>query len=262
MIREDVKMAGHSHWAGIKHKKGALDKKRGKLFSKLAKAIIIAVKDGGGSTDLSSNLKLRYAVDRAKEGNMPKNNIERAIKRGAGVVAGGTIFSEIMYEGYGSGGVAVMVEVVTDNRNRSAFEIRKIFENNDGKLGESGCVAYMFDKKGVISVEEGDFSEDELMEIALEAGADDLVHEDDGYEIVTDPGSLNDVKEALEAKGVKILLAEVTTVPSNKIELDEQNARQVLNLVSELENYDDADNVYSNFEISDEIMDKISSDSE
>ncbi|WP_372371268.1 YebC/PmpR family DNA-binding transcriptional regulator [Candidatus Uabimicrobium sp. HlEnr_7] len=255
-------MAGHSHWAGIKHKKGAADKKRGKLFSKLAKAIIISVKDGGGSTDLSSNLKLRYAVDRAKENNMPKNNIERAIKKGAGVSSGDTIFTEIMYEGYGPGGVAIMVEVITDNRNRSAFEVRKLFENNGGKLGESGCVAYMFDKKGVISVEEKNLSEDELMEMALEAGADDIISEDDSYEIITDPGNLGSVKEELEAKKINIVLAEVTTVPSNKITLDESNALKVLNIITDLEGYDDADNVYANFEIPDDILDKISSESQ
>lgn len=250
-------MAGHSHWAGIKHKKGALDKKRGKLFSKLAKAIIIAVKDGGGSTDLSQNLKLRYAVDRAKESNMPKNNIERAIKKGAGISSGNTNFSEIMYEGYGPGGVAVMVQVTTDNRNRSAFEVRKLFENNGGKLGESGCVAYMFDKKGVISVAKETLAEEELMEMILEAGADDLISEDDGYEIVTDPSNLADVKGTLEANNIEIVLAEVTTVPQNKIELDEDNARQILQMVAELEGYDDTDNVYSNFEIPDEIAEKM-----
>lgn len=250
-------MAGHSHWAGIKHKKGAADKKRGKLFSKLAKAIIVAVKEGGGSTDLNSNLKLRYAVEKAKENNMPKANIERAVKKGAGISKGGANFTEIMYEGYGPGGVAVMVEIITDNRNRSAFEVRKLFENKGGKLGESGCVSYMFEKKGVLSISKTTFSEEELLEIALEAGADDFIFEDGVYEICTDPGSLNTIKEVLENHKIEIDLAEVTTVPKNTIALDEGNASKILDMVSSLEEYDDAENVYSNFEIPDDVMEKI-----
>lgn len=249
-------MAGHSHWAGIKHKKGAADKKRGKLFSKLAKAIIVSVKEGGGSTDLNSNLKLRYAVDKAKENNMPKNNIERAVKKGAGVSSGDTTFTEIMYEGYGPGGVAVMVEVITDNRNRSAFEVRQLFEKH-GKLGESGCVAYMFEKKGVISISKTSFSEEELMEIVLEAGADDFIAEDGDYEVCTEPGNLNALKKELENKGIEIDLAEVTTVPKTTTTIDEKTAYKILDMISGLEDYDDAENVYSNFDIPDEIMEKI-----
>src|SRR5436190_10253394 len=181
-------MSGHSHWATIKHKKGAIDAKRGKLFSKLSRAIIIAARHGGG--DPETNLKLRYAIDKARQVSMPKDNIERAVKRGTGEVEGMT-FEEIVYEGYGPGGVAVLVEVLTDNRNRTASEVRKIFERSGGKLGSAGCVGYLFERKGLFAVDARGMDEDTLMGIALEAGADDLKTLSDHFEITCDPASFN-----------------------------------------------------------------------
>src|SRR5271155_3564687 len=188
-------MSGHSHWATIKHKKGAIDARRGKLWSKLSRAIIIAAKNGGG--DPGMNLKLRYAIDKAREVSMPKDNIERAIKRGTGE-AGDQVFEEITYEGFGSGGVAVLVDVLTDNRNRTAGEVRKIFERNGGNMGSAGCVAYLFDRKGVFHVVPEGKDEDTLMGIALEAGADDMQPDGANFEITCEPAAFSKVKEALE----------------------------------------------------------------
>ena len=192
-------MSGHSHWAGIKHKKALVDAKRGKLWSKLAKAIIVAAKHGGGDPD--ANLRLRYAIDDAKAVSMPKENIQRAIKRGTGEL-GGDVLEEMVYEGYGSGGVAMLCEILTDNRNRTAGEIRKIFELSDGKLGGTGCVAWMFDNKGLFLVPAGTIEEDKLMELALEAGADDVQRVDDKFEITCDPTLYRDVTKALADAGI------------------------------------------------------------
>src|ERR1700741_2146144 len=192
-------MSGHSHWATIKHKKGAIDAKRGKLFSKLSRAIIIAARHGGGDPEM--NLKLRYAIDKARQVSMPKDNIERAVKRGTGEMEGLT-FEEMLYEGYGPGGVAILVDVLTDNRNRTAGEIRKTFERGGGKLGSAGCVGHLFERKGVFSIDASAIDEDTLMGIALDAGADDLKRSGSTFEVTCDPAHFNAVKAAIEAKGL------------------------------------------------------------
>src|SRR5436305_1515496 len=198
-------MSGHSHWATIKHKKGAIDAKRGKLFSKLSRAIIIAARHGGGDPEM--NLKLRYAIDKARQVSMPKDNIDRAVKRGTGEVEG-QIFEEIVYEGYGPGGIAIMVEVLTDNRNRTASEIRKIFERSGGKMGSAGNVAFLFERKGVFSVDASTTDEDTLMSIALDAGADDLKRSGGTFDITCDPAVFNQVQEALQKNGLTPSVAE------------------------------------------------------
>src|SRR5947209_1082967 len=203
-------MSGHSHWATIKHKKGAIDAKRGKMFSKLSRAIIIAARHGGGDPEM--NLKLRYAIDKARQVSMPKDNIERAIKRGTGEVEGMT-FEEILYEGFGPGGVAIMVEVLTDNRNRTAGEVRKIFERSGGHMGSAGCVGYLFDRKGLFSVDASGTDEDTLLGIVLDAGADDLKQSGTTFDITCDPSSFAQVQQALETSGIKPVVAEVTQVP-------------------------------------------------
>ncbi|MBI9017763.1 MAG: YebC/PmpR family DNA-binding transcriptional regulator [Phycisphaerae bacterium] len=248
-------MSGHSHWAGIKHKKAANDAKRGKVWSKVARLIIVAAKSGGG--DPSQNLSLRYAIDKAKEANMPKDTIDKAIKKGTGNLDG-VSYEEVLYEAYGCNGVAVMCEILTDNRNRTAPELRKIFETNGGALGTTGCVAWMFTKKGTFSIDAATAEEDTVMEIALEAGAEDFQHSGDIYEITCEPDIFGDVKAALEAKGIKITIAELCQVPSTTVELDEKGARKILKLMERLDDHEDVQNVSANFDISDEIMDKIS----
>jgi len=244
-------MAGHSHWAGIKHKKALVDAKRGKLWSKLAKAIIVAAKSGGG--DLSMNIRLRTAIDAAKAVSMPKDNISRAIKRGTGELDGGNL-DEVLYEGYGPGGVAVLCQVLTDNRNRTAGEVRKIFEMAGGKLGSTGCVAWMFDTKGFFLVGSDKVEEDQLMEIVLEAGADDLKHATDKFEITCDPANYEQVGQALETAGVEVISREVTRIPKDTVALDADNAAKVLKLMERLDDHDDVQNVSANFDISDEVM--------
>src|SRR5438046_911201 len=226
-------MSGHSHWATIRHKKGAVDAKRGKLWSKLSRAIIIAARHGGG--DPAMNLKLRYAIDKARAVSMPKDNIERAIKRGTGEIEG-VSYEEITYEGYGSGGIAIMVDVLTDNRNRTAGEIRKIFERNGGKMGSSGNVAHLFERKGLFVVEQG-IDEDTLMGVALEAGAEDMKQDGDHFVITCDPGSFNAVKAALEGKGVALANAELTQLPKVEMDADLEAARKVMNLVAGLDDH-------------------------
>ncbi len=253
-------MAGHSHWAGIKHKKGLADKKRGKLFSRLSKNLTIAVKDQGGDIDPDSNLKLRYAIDKAKEGNMPKANIEKAISKGAGVSAAGVTYSELMYEGYAPGGVALMAEIITDNRNRTASEVRKLFEKTGGKLGASGCVSYLFDTKGVIQVPLEALGEDDLMEVVLDAGAEDLVPGEDFYDIFTTPSDLETVRKAIEEKEIPVESYEVSFIPQNKITLDEDSGRKVLNMVAQLEDYEDIEAVYTNHDIPADILAKLESE--
>jgi YebC/PmpR family DNA-binding regulatory protein len=243
-------MSGHSHWATIKHKKGAVDARRGKLWSKLARAIIIAARNGGG--DPTMNLKLRYAIDKARAVSMPKDNIERAIKRGTGEIEG-ISYEEITYEGYGSGGVAIMVDVLTDNRNRTAGEIRKIFERNGGKMGSSGNVAHLFERKGLFVVEKG-VDEDTLMGVALEAGAEDMKQDGDHFVITCEPGSFNAVKAALEAKGVALANAELTQLPKVEMDADLEAARKVMNLVAGLDDHDDVQNYYTNLRMTDEIL--------
>jgi YebC/PmpR family DNA-binding regulatory protein len=244
-------MSGHSHWATIKHKKGAIDAKRGKLWSKLSRAIIIAARNGGG--DPTMNLKLRYAIDKAREVSMPKDNIERAIKRGTGDVEGMT-FEEITYEGFGSGGVAILVDVLTDNRNRTNGEVRKIFERGGGNMGSAGCVGYLFERKGVFGVPAAGLDEDTLMGIALDAGADDLKREGERFEITCDPSAFTKVQETLKANNITIDNAELTQLGKVPVETDVETGKKVMRLIEALDDHDDVQNVYSNLSITDAMM--------
>ncbi|MCL2623140.1 MAG: YebC/PmpR family DNA-binding transcriptional regulator [Planctomycetaceae bacterium] len=243
-------MAGHSHWAGIKHKKALVDAKRGKLWSKLAKAIIIAAKGGG---DPDSNFRLRAAIDEAKAVSLPKENIQRAIKTGTGELKGNEL-EELVYEGYGADGVAVLCVCLTDNRNRTAPEIRKIFEVCGGKLGATGCVAWNFDRKGMFVVSP-DAEEERLMELVLEAGADDFVKSDDGYEITCQPDDYQAVSDALAAAGIEPEASQLGLVPKDQIEIrDPDSAGKVLKLMDLLDDHEDVQNVSSNFNIPDDVM--------
>jgi YebC/PmpR family DNA-binding regulatory protein len=244
-------MAGHSHWANISRKKGLIDNKRGKLWSKLAKGIIVAAKMGGG--DPAANLKLRYAIDAAKAVSMPKENIQRAIKAGTGELKGGDL-SEILYEGYGPGGVAVLCEILTDNRNRTAGEIRKVFEMAGGKLGESGCVAWMFERKGLIQVSAAKINEESLMELVLEAGGDDVKPAGEVFEITVDPSNYQAVLDALATRSLGTEFAQITRIPTSTVDLDADTGRAVLSLMEKLDDHDDVQAVVSNFNIPDEAM--------
>src|SRR5262245_31994961 len=236
----ETAMSGHSHWATIKHKKGAIDARRGKLWSKLSRAIIIAARHGGG--DPTMNLKLRYAIDKARDVSMPKDNIERAIKRGTGE-GGGDVLEELTYEGFGPGGVAVLIDVMTDNRNRTSGEVRKILERGGGKMGSAGNVSFLFDRKGQIAVEASTTDEDTLMGQALEAGADDMKREGDLFVITTDPATFSAVKIALEGQGVKTTNAEISQVPKVPRDVDEETGRKVSRLLEALDDHDDVQNV-------------------
>ena len=243
-------MAGHSKWANIKHRKGAQDAKRGKIFTKLIKEITVAAKLGGG--DLDANPRLRTAVDKAKAGNMPKDTIERAIKKGCGDLDG-VNYEEGTFEGYGPGGAAVIVEFMTDNRTRTVADVRFIFNKHNGSLGVSGSVAFLFDRKGLIIFDaEQDF--DTLFETALEAGAEDVKEEGDSYEIITDPAAFIEVREALAAQGLKWQSAEVTMIPQTTVQLEGKQAEQMLKLMDKLEDNDDVQNVYANFDIAEEEL--------
>lgn len=249
-------MSGHSHWATIKHKKGAVDAKRGKLWSKLSRAIIIAARHGGG--DPTMNLKLRYAIDKAREVSMPKDNIERAIKRGTGDMEG-QIFEELTYEGYGPGGVAMLVEVLTDNRNRTAGEVRKIFEKSGGKMGGAGCVGYLFERKGLFSIDAAAMDEDSLMAIVLDAGADDLKKSESHFEITCDPGQFNQVKEALEKNNLKPIVADIQQVAKvSREDIDTETGQKVMRLMEALDDHDDVQNVYSDAHISEAMIAEMS----
>jgi YebC/PmpR family DNA-binding regulatory protein len=247
-------MAGHSHWANIAHKKGLIDSKRGKLWSKLAKAIIIAAKAGGGDPD--ANLRLRYAIIDAKAGNMPKDTIDRAIKKGTGELEG-VNYEEVLYEGYGPGGVAVLCDILTDNRNRTAPEVRKIFEIAGGKLGGAGSVAWMFDRKGLLVIPASQTSEESLMDLALEAGADDVQHVGETFEITCSPDVYSGVCDAIEKAGLKAELSEIARIPKDTVELDADTGRNVLKLMELLDDHDDVQKVASNFNIPDEAMAEI-----
>ncbi len=247
-------MAGHSKWSNIKHRKGAQDKKRAKLFTKLGKELTIAAKEGGG--DIDFNPRLRLALEKAKAGNMPKDNIERAIKKGTGELEG-VDFVEIRYEGYGPAGTAFIVDVVTDNKNRSASSVRSTFGKKGGNLGTDGAVAWMFNRNGLIEIAAEGIDEEELMMAALEAGADDVKLEDEMFEVITDPTAFQEVLTALTEAGYKYEEAEITFIPENKVEItDVDTAKKVLALYEALEDIDDVNDVYSNFDISDEIMEK------
>ena len=248
-------MSGHSHWATIKHKKGATDAKRGKLWSKLSRAIIIAAKNGGG--DPTMNLKLRYAIDKARSVSMPKENIERAIKRGTGEMEGMT-FEEITYEGYAPGNVAVMVEVLTDNRNRTGGEVRKIFEKNGGKMGSAGAVGYLFERKGLFNIDAAAMDEDTLMGIALDAGADDLKKSGNLYEITCDPAQFAQVQAALEKNNLKPTVAEIQLLGKVLVDVDAEIGQKVLRLMDALDDHDDVQNVYSNVNVSDAMIAEMS----
>ena len=244
-------MAGHSHWAGIKHKKGLADKKRGKLFGKLSRAIIVAAQAGGGDPD--ANLTLRYAIDRARKSSMPKDNIERAIQKGSGA-DGGANFIEIVYEGYGAAGVAVLCIALTDNRNRTAGEVRKIFEVAGGNLGSTGCVAWMFQRKGLFTVERSRVDEETLFEVALEAGADDVEEEGEVFQVTSSVESYLGVLDALKEAGIETEVSELAHIPQSTVNLDASNSKQVLNLLEALEDQDDMQSVTANFDIPDEIL--------
>jgi YebC/PmpR family DNA-binding regulatory protein len=246
-------MAGHSKWANIKHRKGAQDAKRGKIFTKLIKEITVAAKIGGG--DVGTNARLRAAIDKAKSENMPKDTIERAIKKGSGDLDG-VNYEEGTFEGYGPGGVAVIVEFMTDNRTRTVADVRHIFSKHNGSLGVNGSVAFLFDRKGLISFSAGqDF--DAIFEAALEAGAEDVKDEGDAYEVLTDPATFIEVREVLAAKGLKWENAEITMIPQTMVKLEGKPAEQMLKLMDKLEDNDDVQNVYANFDISDEDIAQI-----
>ncbi len=248
-------MSGHSKWSTIKHKKAATDAKRGKIFTKLIKEITVAARLGGGEP--SANPRLRAAIDAAKSQNMPKSNIERAIKKGTGELEG-VNYEEITYEGYGPGGVAVLVETITDNRQRTVAEVRHLLSKRGGNMGEPGSVAWVFEKKGLIVIEKDKVDEETLMDVALEAGADDIRDEGSEWEVETSPDVLPAVRDAVKAAGIEIISAEVSMVPSTTVKLeDEKQAKQMLLLMEALEENDDVQNVYANFDIPEDILEKV-----
>jgi len=248
-------MSGHSKWATIKRKKGKLDAARGRVFTRLIKEITVAARDGGG--DPEANARLRTAIATAKAANMPQDNIKKAIQKGTGELPG-TTYEEATYEGYGPNGVAVFVDCLTDNRNRTVSEIRHVFSKYNGNLGENGCVAWMFDKKGIITVKSDGIEEDAIMEIALEAGATDIQAQDDAYEITTEPGDLETVRGELEKAEMPILEADVRRIPQNTVKLDRKGAESMLKLMDALENQDDVQQVSANFDIDDAILEELS----
>jgi YebC/PmpR family DNA-binding regulatory protein len=244
-------MAGHSKWANIKHKKAATDAKRGKAWSKLSKAIIVAAKAGGADPD--GNIRLRTAIQDAKAVSMPKDNIDRAIRKGAGET-GGDDYEEIIYEGYAAAGVAVMCDILTDNRNRTAPELRKLFEKGGGKMGATGCVSYMFDRKGLIVISADQIDEEKLMELALEAGAEDIAANEGSFEVTCEPDAFTGVSDALEAAEIACESKQLARVPQNTVDIEVEDARKVLRLMEALDDHDDVQMVSANFNISDEAM--------
>ena len=248
-------MSGHSKWSSIKHKKGAADAKRGKIFSKLIKEITVAARMGGGDAD--GNPRLRTAIAAAKAENMPKDNITRAIKKGAGEIEG-VSYEESSYEGYGPGGVAVLVDCLTDNKNRAVAEVKHQFERHGGNLGEPGCVAWIFEQKGLIVLEKDKVDEEQLLELALEAGAEDVEEGESEFDVITDPSEFETVKKAIDDAGMPHTLAEVTMIPKNTVKVEGKKAQQMLNLMQGLEDNDDVSHVYANFDISDEVLEAMS----
>jgi len=249
-------VSGHSKWSTIKRKKGAVDAKRGKIFTRLIKEITVAARMGGGDPD--GNPRLRSAIATAKTENMPKDNIDRAIKKGPGDLDG-AVYEEIVYEGYAPGGVAVLVNCLTDNKNRTVADVRHCFSKNGGNLAESGCVSFLFDQKGMIQIDKGEISEEELMDLALDAGAEDVIDDEDAFQVLTAPEDFNEVRETLEKKGLKFIEASVTMLPQTTVEItDEKIASRVIRLMDALEDNDDVQNVYANFDIGDEIMEALS----
>ncbi len=249
-------MSGHSKWSSIKHKKGAADAKRGQLFSKLSRAIIVAAREGGG--DPTANLALQNAIEKAREASMPKDNIERAIARGSGAGADATAFEHISYEGYGPGGVALLVEALTDNRNRTASDVRHLFAKNDGNLAESGAVAWLFERKGVVLVDAAHADEEELMLAAADAGAEDVAGEGSSYRVTTAPEDLHSVRAALEQAGFTVESAQPTLLPKTTVPVeDEAVARKVLRLLDALDENDDVQDVYANFDIPERVLETV-----
>lgn len=245
-------MSGHSKWATIKHKKAATDAKRGNLFTKLIREITVAARNGGGDSD--TNPRLRTALDRAKQSSMPQDNIDRAIKKGTGELEGVT-YEEFSIEGYGAGGVAIIVELLTDNKNRTTADIRNIFSKKNGNVAGAGSVGWMFQKKGYIEIDKKAYpDEDKVMGIVLDAGAQDMQTEDDVYAVTTEPKDMDIIRKALEANKIKPASAEITMIPSTTIKLEGEKAKQVLGLVEALEEHDDVQNVYANFDIPDELL--------
>jgi len=247
-------MSGHSKWANIKHKKAKVDAQRGNIFSKISRELMVAARAGGGNPD--TNTRLRMAIQKAREANIPSENIQRAIQKGTGELEG-INYEELVYEGYGPGGVAIMLDILTDNRNRTAGEIRHLFSKHGGNLGETGCVSWMFEKRGYIVVnKEGSPGEDDLMLVVLDAGAEDMVSEEDTYEVFTKPEDLEEVKERLLASGIPVAQAEVTMVPKSTVSVAEKDAEKLLKLMDVLEEHDDVQNVYANFDLPEELMQK------
>ena len=249
-------MSGHSKWSSIKHKKGAADAKRGKIFTKLIREISVSARAGGGDPD--GNARLRTAIAAAKAENMPKDNIERAIKKGTGELEG-THYEETVLEGYGPNGVAIIADVMTDNKNRTIAELRHAFTKHNGNIGTTGCVAWMFSKKGLISLDKDKVDEEKLMEVALEAGAEDINDEESTLEIITEVKDFETVRDALDKNGLSYVFAKVSMIPQNTVKLQDKEAEQFLKLVEALEDSDDVQDVYSNCDIADEVMERISS---
>jgi len=248
-------MSGHSKWSSIKHRKGAADAKRGRIFGRLIREIMVAARLGGGDPD--ANPRLRTAIAAAKTQNMPKDNIERAIKKGTGELEGIT-FEDVVYEGYGPGGVAVLLEVLTDNKQRAVADIRHMFSKNGGSLGESGCVSWLFEKKGLIILEKGSVDEDRLLDAALEAGAEDVKEEETTLSIITTVPQFEAVKEAIVKADLKYNVAEISMIPKGTVKLEDKKAEQMIRLMQSLEDCDDIQHVYANFDIPDEIMEAMS----
>ena len=248
-------MSGHSKWNTIKRKKGKADAQRGKIFTKIIRVITVAARSGGG--DPETNVKLKVAIQLAKENNMPNENIEKAIKRGTGE-ADGVSYEEIIYEGYGPGGVAVLIEALTDNKNRTTPEVRKIFSKNAGNLGENGCVAWMFDKRGYFIFEIAKVNEDVIVDLALEAEAEDVKSDSENIEVMTPPENYKKFSNLIKEQNIDCLLSEVTLIPKTTVDLEGKKAMQMINLMEQLEDQDDVQKVYANFNIADEIMEEIS----
>ncbi len=247
-------MSGHSKWASIKHKKAVVDQRRGAHFTKLARAIQVAAREGGG--DPTGNAALANAIQKAKEARMPKDNIERAVAKGTGADTDAAAIESVVYEGYGPGGVAILVEALTDNRNRTGSEVRHMFSRAGGNLGEPGSVAWVFEKKGMLVIDAERYSEDDLI-AAIDAGAEDVVADEGIYEIVTEPANLTAVRDALEAAGVEIQSAELTMRPTNRVEVDETHARSLMRLIEALEEQDDVDAVHANFDIDAAVLERV-----
>jgi YebC/PmpR family DNA-binding regulatory protein len=250
-------MSGHSKWAGIKHKKAAQDAKRGRIFTKLIREITVAAREGGGNPDI--NARLRTAIDRARDANMPSDNIDKAVKRGTGELPGVT-YESCIFEGYGSGGVAIMVEALTDNKNRTSAEVRNIFSKKGGNMAGSGSVAWLFNAKGYILINKSHIGEEEIFTVSVDAGAEDVKTEGENYEIFCDTHDFENVKNAIKAKEIPWELAELTKIPTSTVKVSGQEAKQVLALIETLEEHDDVQKVYANFDIPDSVMEQLASE--